>query len=90
IATMPFEICDENEVVVDASDDWVDTLGGLPNPQRTLYLIASSLCGGSAYLRPDATTRRVIDLQYCAPSSVIPWIEMNGLNFFERVTQQGK
>ncbi|MEG7700668.1 hypothetical protein U2075_14795, partial [Listeria monocytogenes] len=72
IATMPFEICDENEVVVDASDDWADTLGGLPNPQRTLYLIASSLCGGSAYLRPDATTRRVIDLQYCAPSSIIP------------------
>ena len=90
IATMPFEICDENEVVVDASDDWVDMLGGLPNPQRTLYLIASSLCGGSAYLRPDATTRRVIDLQYCAPSSIIPWIDMNGLNFFERVTQQGK
>ena len=90
IATMPFEICNDSEEVIDASDDWTDILGGLPNPQRTLYLIASSLCGGSAYLRPDATSRMVIDLQYCAPTTIIPWIDLNGLQYFERVTQQGK
>jgi phage portal protein BeeE len=90
ISGLPFDILDENGDVYDSSADWQNKIVGMPNPQRLLYLLASSLCGGSAYLLPFRTTKMIVDLQYCAPSSITPYIDMNGLQYFSRATERGK
>jgi hypothetical protein len=76
--------------VFDSSDDWKNKLGGMPNPQRLIYLIASSLCGGKAYVIPTRTPKMIFDLQYCAPHTVTPQILRDGLQYFDRATDQGK
>jgi hypothetical protein len=90
VASLPFDIVDESGKVIDSSDDWQDEIGGIPNPKRLLYLIASSLCGGSAYLMPLTLGGVLADVQYCAPHTVTPQIDMNGLKYFDRTTDQGK
>src|SRR5215216_5892327 len=52
ISGLPFDILDKSDNVYDTSAEWKNNLGGMPNPQRLIYLLASSLCGGSAYLLP--------------------------------------
>ena len=32
----------------------------------------------------------IVDLQYCAPSSITPYIDIDGLQWFDRATDQGK
>jgi hypothetical protein len=90
ISSLPFDILDADDNVYDTSTNWKNLLGGMPNPQRLIYLLASSLCGGSAYLLPSRTSRVIVDLQYCAPHSIVPYIDMNGLQWFDRSTEQGK
>src|SRR5690349_20637661 len=65
ISSLPFDIVDaESGDVFDTSTDWKNVLGGMENPQRLLYLLASSLCGGAAYVIPEVTNRAIIDLHY--------------------------
>lgn len=90
IARMPFEFCRPDGKVFDSSEDWENKIGGIPNPQRLLYLIASSLCGGAAYVIPRRTPRMIFDLQYVAPHTITPQIRREGLQYFDRTTDQGK
>lgn len=90
VASLPFDILDENDNIYDSSENWQNNLGGIPNPQRLIYLLASSLCGGDAYLIPTRTPKMIFDLQYCAPASIEPYIDINGLQWFDRTTDKGK
>jgi len=90
VANLPFEIVRDDGSVIDTSTDWQNIAGGMPNPQRMLSLIAGSLCGGSAYLLKQASTRMVLSLQYVAPHNVIPHLNDNGVDYFERVLGNGK
>jgi hypothetical protein len=90
VSGLPFDILDKSDNVYDSSDNWENKLGGIPSPQKLIYLIASSLCGGEAYLLPFRTAKMIVELQYCAPHTVEPYIDMNGLQYFSRSTEQGK
>lgn len=90
ISGLPFEIVDKGGNVLDTSEDWQNKAGGMANPQRLLYLLASSLCGGSAYIIPQRTPRLVFDLQYVAPHTITPYIDYKGLQWFDRATDKGK
>jgi hypothetical protein len=91
VASLPFEFVDaKTNKVIDSSVDWKDKLGGFPNPQRLLYLLASSLCGGAAYMIPRRTPKLIYDLTYCAPHNVTPQIGREGLKWFDRSTDEGK
>lgn len=90
VSSLPFEIVDESDEVVDDSENWKNKVGGMKDPSRLLYLLASSLCGGSAYLYPKATNRMVADFQYFTPNSIVPQINQNGLQFFQRSSDLGK
>src|SRR3990172_1848390 len=90
ISSLPFDILDKNDDVFDTSANWKNNLGGLPNPQKLIYLIASSLCGGAAYLIPWRTRKMIVNLQYCAPGTIQPYIDINGLQWFQRTAQGGK
>src|SRR3990167_8073907 len=68
VSGLPFDILDENGNVYDTSSDWKNELGGMPNPQKLIYLLASSLCGGAAYIIPTRTPKMIFDLQYVVPS----------------------
>lgn len=89
VAGLPFEIVKPSGEVVDTSTDWANTVGFIDEPRRMMQLLSSSLCGGSAYLLPVKTTRRVISLQYAAPHTITPWITHNGLEWFDRSTDKG-
>lgn len=90
VSSLPFEVCDKAGNVIDSSGEWKNKAGGIDNPKRLLYLIASSLCGGAAYALKDQTPRAMINVQYCAPHTIAPYIDINGLQYFDRSTQQGK
>jgi len=90
IATLPFEIVNDSGTVVDSSEDWKNKLGGIENPQLLISMLASSLCLGRAYLIPTYTTKTIASLQYCAPHTITPQINMNGLQYFDRSTDHGK
>jgi 2'-5' RNA ligase len=90
VSGLPFDILDKSDNVYDSSDNWENKLGGIPSPQKLIYLLASSLCGGEAYLLPFRTTKMIVELQFCAPHTVEPYIDMNGLQYFSRSTEQGK
>lgn len=86
ISGLPFDILDiKTGDVFDTSEDWKNLLGGMPNPQRLIYLLASSLCGGAAYLVPYRTPKMIFDLQYVMPSSIVPIINQEGLERFDRM-----
>ena len=89
VAGLPFEIVKPDGEVVDTLNDWSNMVGFIDEPRRLMQLLASSLCGGSAYLLPVKTTRRVISLQYAAPQTITPWITQNGLEWFDRSTDKG-
>lgn len=90
VSGLPFDILDESGNVFDTSEDWENKLGGMDSPQRLIYLLASSLCGGAAYVIPTRTPRMVFDLQYAAPHTITPQIRMQGLQYFDRATDQGE
>ena len=91
VSGLPFEIVSESSgEIFDTSTDWKNKLGGLENPQRLIYLIASSLCGGAAYVIPQRTPRLIFDLQYAAPHTIQPQILHEGLQYFDRASDQGK
>ena len=91
VSSLPFDIVDaDTGDVFDSSVDWQDSIGGMPNPQRLLYLLASSLCGGAAYLIPQRTPRYIYNLQYAAPHTITPQLRMTGLEYFDRNTDLGE
>ena len=92
VANMPFEFVSiETEEVIDSSVEWENVLGGIPDPQKLMYLLASSLCGGSAYLIPRRTPKMIYDLQYVAPQTITPWIVYpGGLQYFNRSSLLGE
>ena len=89
-ASLPFQIYNASGDVIDDSADWQDTLGGIDNPFQVLYLIASSLCGGRAYLRPTITSKRIVNLQYISPHTITPKLDKNGVQGFTRTTNEGQ
>jgi len=93
VSKLPFDIVDKSGNVFDSSAEgkkWGNKLGGLDNPQRLIYLIASSLCGGQAYIIPTRTPKLIFDLQYAAPHTIQPQIRREGLQYFDRASDQGK
>lgn len=90
VAGLPFDVVNTSGDVVDTSNDWKNVVGGMPSPRRLMTLVASSLCGGSAYLLPVRTSRRLVELQYAAPHTITPFIDANGLQYFTRNTDQGQ
>ena len=75
--------------VIDSSDDWQNKIGGLENPKRFLYNIASSLCAGKAYVIPQYTGRMITDLRYIATHTVLPLVTTGGLQWFTRASDYG-
>lgn len=90
VANLPFDIVKSDGTVVDTSTDWKNVVGFMDNPKRTMSLLAGALCGGSGYLLPFRTTSRIIELRYVAPQTITPWIDSDGLKWFDRSTAQGK
>ncbi len=90
VAGMPFEIVNSSGDVIDTSSDWSNVIGGMDSPRRLLMLLSSSLCGGSAYMIPVRTSRRLVNLQYVSPHTITPHIDVNGLQYFDRVTDKGR
>ncbi len=90
ISSLPFDIVNANGDVVDTSTDWQNKLGGMKSPEVLFYKLASSLCLGRAYVIPRATSKVIVDLQYCAPHTVEPRIGSAGVEWFDRVTDTGK
>lgn len=68
VAQLPYYFDDGAENEIDKDIAW----GAVRNPQTLLYLIASSLCGGSAYALMETTNRAIISIQYLEPSTVTP------------------
>ena len=90
VASLPFDIVNSAGTVVDSSADWKNKIGGLPAPDVLLHKLAASLCLGQAYLFPVYTKRLVVSLQYFAPQTITPNIDINGLQWFDRATDRGK
>lgn len=91
VSSLPFDFIDlgSNEVVTASVN--LSGIGGIFDDfSRILYLTASSLCGGSAYLLPRKTQKMIIDLQYISPHNVTPFFDANGLAYFNRVMDSGK
>ena len=89
VAGLPFEIVNDAGDVIDTSTDWSNVCGGMEQPRRLMQLVAGSLCGGSAYLIPERTSRLLVNLQYVAPQTIQPFIDMNGLQYFQRSSNLG-
>lgn len=90
IADLPFDIITDSGAEVDTSADWKDKLGGMPAPKRLIHNLASSLCSGAAYVIPTTAGCTIAALQYCDPQSVTPTITDQGVQYFDRVTKEGK
>jgi len=86
---MPFDLVNSSGEVMDTSTDWGNVIGGMDSPRRLLMLVSSSLCGGSAYLITTRTSRRLVSLQYVSPHTITPYIDRNGLQYFDRTTDKG-
>jgi hypothetical protein len=92
VSELPFEIVKENGDVVDKSADWQNEIGGLPSPKKFIYNLASSLCGGKAYVIPefsDDAQQHLMRLRYVAPHTVLPLITTQGLQWFSRASDYG-
>ena len=89
-ANMPFDIVSMDGEVIDTSTDWQNVTGGMDNPRRLIGLLASSLCGGSAYLIPEYASKLIVDLRYISPHTVTPQIGKDGVTGFERMLDDGK
>jgi hypothetical protein len=90
VATLPFDILDESDAVYDCSATWKNKLGGMPAPTHIIALIAESLCMGKAYVIPTVMRNTLLNLQYCAPHTVVPLITTQGLSYFPRTSDWGQ
>lgn len=90
VANLPFDIVKPDGTVVDTSTDWKNVVRFMGNPKRTMSLLAGALCGGAGYLLPFRTRSRIIELRYVTPQTITPWIDRNGLQWFDRSTAQGE
>jgi Phage portal protein len=88
VSTLPFDIV-KNGKTVDTSTDWKNALGGIPNPQRLIYNIAVSLCGGAAYIIPEGTEDVTVNLKYIPPSTISYTWDAGGINQFQYTSQFG-
>jgi len=88
IAGLPFDIL-KGDSVYDSSDEWKNNLGGMSNPKRLLFTLASSLCGGRAYVIPTVMGSNVVELYYCKPDTIAEYITANGLEYFSRSSDLG-
>ncbi len=93
VSSLPFEVHEYSNgkvgEMIDSSDDWKNEIMCMPNPRRFLFLVASSLCGGKAYVIPKRSGRMIAELQYVAPHTVLPLITTNGLQWFSRASDFG-
>ena len=90
VANLPFDILDENDNVYDESTKWKNKLGGMSDPTHIIGLVAESLCMGKAYVIPITMGKSLINLQYCAPHTVVPLITTQGLSLFPRTSDWGQ
>lgn len=89
VASLPFDILKENGDIYDTSLDWQNNLGGMPAPSKLIWNLASSLCGGKAYIIPTTTNKGIADLHYCAPHTCVPLITTTGLVSLSRTSDWG-
>ena len=89
VADLPFEILDEKNKVVDSSSDWQNKIGGMDDYGNLFYKLASSLCLGRAYCGITTVGKTIVDLQYFAPHTIIPYINSGGLQYFDRASDIG-
>jgi hypothetical protein len=90
VANLPFDILDESDEVYDESAKWKNKIGGMADPTRIIGLVAESLCMGKAYVIPTTLGKSLINLQYCAPHTVVPLITTQGLSMFPRTSDWGQ
>lgn len=81
VAQLPIEF-ERGEEVLDNKRVW----GGVSFPQTLLYKVTASLCGGSAYLIPEVTSKAIVDLRYVEQNTITPYFDdvTGGLKWFER------
>ena len=82
ISSLPFAIVNDSGVEIDTSEDYQNEVGFLPNPQKTLELIESSLfLTSKAYLFRQYNRARdvgldsltkTLDLRYLMPTTIKP------------------
>lgn len=90
ISSLPFDIIDDAGNVLDTSSDWQNRFGGMKNPQRLIYSLASSLCGGAAYVIPTIVGKYIGDLQFVPPNTVLPQYGLDGIFEYNYISQFGK
>jgi hypothetical protein len=88
VSDLPFDLMKNGEIY-DTSADWQNRLGGMPNPKRLLYQLASSLCYGKAYVIPTVLRGSIVDLRYIAPHTVSYTVTTDGLQWFARASDFG-
>ena len=86
VSSLPFAIVNDSGVEIDTSDDYKNKVGFLPNPQRLLSLVESSLfIAAEAYLYQLRNRVKVLNLQYFQPSTIEPQLdERLGVTGFRR------
>ena len=87
LSSLPFAIVrDDSGVEIDSSEDYSNALGFLPNPQRLLYLVESSLfLMGRSYLFRSYNRVKTLDLRYVLATSISPEFDADkGLVGFKR------
>lgn len=90
VSNLPFDIVDDKDKVINSSVKWDSKIGG-ENPKRLINLVAGALCGGTAYVLPTTIGKdKLFEMQYLAPQTITPYIDREGLQYFDRATEQGK
>jgi len=81
VSQLPYSIARKG--AEDAEMDIDKAWGGVKNPQTLISLLAASLCGGSAYLKVNTTSKAIIMAQYLVPQTMMPNFDGNGelINF---------
>ncbi len=85
VASMPFALY-RGESEFDASRDWKNRVGFLPNPHRLLWLVEAALTlEPMCYLFSDNVGASRKRLRYISPFGATPHIDpIQGLDYFER------
>jgi len=86
LASLPFAIVGKDGADIDTSDDYQNAVGFLPNPQRLLYLVESSLfLLGRSYLFRSYNRVKTLDLRYVLATTITPKFDQKlGLVGFKR------
>lgn len=88
ISSLPFDIM-RGEEVVDSSSEWKNKIGGMPKPQRLIYNVALSLCGGAAYVIPEGTDNITANLKYVPPGTITYTFDQGGISQYYYNSQFG-